>query len=44
MPNGIMDGFFKKSMKRVVSLARDAPTGPPFHPYQIWKQSTEEKW
>ena len=43
MPNGIMDVFFKKSMKRVVFLACDTPTGPPLHPYQIWKESTEEK-
>ena len=38
-----MDGFLKnKEIVRVVSLARETPTGSPFHRYQIWKQSTEE--
>ena len=35
------DKYITKKV-RVVSLACDTSTGPPLHPYQIWKQSTEE--
>ena len=33
---------FLNNEERVVSLVHKTPTGPPLHPYQIWKQSTEE--
>ena len=50
-----MDQFFQKETSnvrgdkyiakkvRVVSFACDMPTGPPFHPYQIWNDPQKNK-
>ena len=41
--DGMFFGVFSITKKvRLVILANETPTDPPFQLYQIWKQSTEE--